>query len=945
MKRRVLCFLLSAVLLLSVMVSAVPSVSAANYMKSSDKLIALIKEFEGFSPKAEYDYGQYSIGYGTVCDPDDYPDGITETQADKLLRDHLAKYEKSVNTFVAKYSLSLKQHQFDALVSFTYNLGSSWMNNDTAIRKAVLDGAKGNEFIFAITQYCTAGADGVKTILPGLVNRRLGEANMYLNGKYEKVAPTYYKYVIFDNNIEEATSTVRIQGYDARINDVIRATPSKLGHTFLGWYTEAEGGEVVTTVGPKTTVSKLYGHWQKGSGEKDANGNLIGVKADYKYTAVSEQGVFDAPGGKQIDKIASGKTVEIVADHMDSKEIKWGKLSTGGWISIGKTGIQGAGATAQAVDLTIKITTNGVNVRKGPGTEFQSVAKLNYGKEITITHVQKGGKYTWGRYADGWVCLQYTNYDMVAYVEGEHSDEVTAVGVIVGTDKVNIRNYPGTDGTKIVGQYSKGEIVKVTLQYKVGNTIWCKTEKGWVSSMYMELTSVEDEPVETKPGETAPENDEKITAVGVIVGADKVRIRNLPGVNGTKIVGYYERGELITITLQQKVGNNIWGKTDKGWVSCYYVDLTPIDDESQLPPEVTKPEATEPKPTEPEATEPKPTEPGATEPSNPKPDVPQPDAGVIAIGTVDNCTALRVRAGTSTGYKQVDSLAAGTEVYIYEITTVGGQAWGRIGTGRWICLSYVDFEFVGFDQAETVDAVVANCYNVNVRVAPGTKYAMARTLPAGTRVKVAAVYVDKTITWAFTPYGWISVKYLTVVEDGTDIPGATEPGQGGTGSEPSNPGQGGTGSQPSNPGQGNQPGTGGTATTVRKIGTVTGTNTLRVRSAPGSNNKQVGTLKRGDKVIITETFKVGNTDWGKIGEGQWISLYYVKLSDDAVSENAFTKIVTADKLKIREQAGADKKQVGTYAKGTQVMVYETVQIGNATWGRTDKGWISLYYTK
>ena len=944
MKRRVLCFLLSAVLLLSVMVSAVPSVSAANLMKSSDKLIALIKEFEGFSSKAEYDYGQYSIGYGTVCNPDDYPNGITEAEADKLLRDHLAKYEKSVNNFVTKYSLTLKQHQFDALVSFTYNLGSSWMSNDTAIRKAVLEGAKGNEFIFAITQYCTAGVDGQKTILTGLVNRRLGEANMYLNGQYSKAAPTNYKYVIFENNIEEATSTVRIQGYDASVNDVIRATPSKLGYTFLGWYTKAEGGEVVTTVGPKTTVSKLYAHWQKGTGEKDEAGNLIGVAAEYKYVTVAEQGIFDAPNGKQTGKVAAGKTVEIVADYMDSGEIKWGKLSTGGWVSIGKTGIQGAGATAQAVDLTIKITTNGVNVRKGPGTEYQSVAKLNYGKEITITHVQKGGKYTWGRYADGWVCLQYTNYDMVSYVEGTDSDKITAVGVIVGTDKVNIRNYPGTDGTKIVGQYSKGEIVKVSLQYKVGNTIWCKTEMGWVSSVYMELTSIEDEPAETKPGETAPENEEKITAVGVIVGTDKVRIRNMPGVNGTKIVGYYERGELITITLQQKVGNNIWGKTDKGWVSCYYVDLTPINDESELPPAATEPKPTEPKPTEPkptepkptepEATEPKPTEPEATEPSTPKPDVPAIDADVIAIGVVDNCTTLRVRAGTSTNYKQVDSLAAGTEVYIYEITTVGGQAWGRIGTGRWICLSYVDFEFVGFDGVETVDAVVANCYNVNVRVAPGTKYAMARTLPAGTKVKVAAVYVDKTITWAFTPYGWISVKYLTVVEGGTDIPDSTEPGQGGTGS------------QPSTPGQGEQPGVGGTTgTAVRKMGTVTGTNTLRVRSAPGSNNKQVGTLKRGDKVIITETFKVGNTEWGKIGEGQWISLYYVNLSDDAVSENAFTKIVTADGLKIREQAGADKKQVGTYAKGTQVMVYETVQIGNATWGKTDKGWISLYYTK
>ena len=160
MKKRIISLLLTAVIVLSLVCVAAPSVSAASAMKTSEDGIALIKSFEGFSADLYPDNGNLTIGYGTsipAADAGKYQDGITETEADKLMREYLANYEKTVNAFIDKHSLQLKQHQFDALISFTYNLGTSWMNNTThTFTKAVISGATGNDFLFAITRWCKA---------------------------------------------------------------------------------------------------------------------------------------------------------------------------------------------------------------------------------------------------------------------------------------------------------------------------------------------------------------------------------------------------------------------------------------------------------------------------------------------------------------------------------------------------------------------------------------------------------------------------------------------------------------------------------------------------------------------------------------------------------------------------------------------------------------------
>ena len=94
-------------------------------MKISKEGLDLIKHFESFSPKAckcveteKY----YTIGYGHYG-PDVKPDDtMTKAQAEKLLKSDISSYEKKVDKYNKVYGFN--QNEFDALVSFCYNVGN-----------------------------------------------------------------------------------------------------------------------------------------------------------------------------------------------------------------------------------------------------------------------------------------------------------------------------------------------------------------------------------------------------------------------------------------------------------------------------------------------------------------------------------------------------------------------------------------------------------------------------------------------------------------------------------------------------------------------------------------------------------------------------------------------------------------------------------------------------
>ena len=106
-------------------------------LKTSPAGLAIIKKFEDFRAKPyRCPAGVATIGYGSTY----YADGkpvkltdapITEAQAQELLQATLAKYEACVNGAV---KMTINQNQFDALVSFTYNVGCSAFRNSTLLR-------------------------------------------------------------------------------------------------------------------------------------------------------------------------------------------------------------------------------------------------------------------------------------------------------------------------------------------------------------------------------------------------------------------------------------------------------------------------------------------------------------------------------------------------------------------------------------------------------------------------------------------------------------------------------------------------------------------------------------------------------------------------------------------------------------------------------------------
>jgi lysozyme len=98
--------------------------------------IDLIKRFEGLSPTVYICPAGYpTIGYGHVVKPDErqqFAGGITTEQAETLLRQDVQTAESAVLRLI---TVPLTDGQFDALVSFTFNLGAGALQRSTLRRK------------------------------------------------------------------------------------------------------------------------------------------------------------------------------------------------------------------------------------------------------------------------------------------------------------------------------------------------------------------------------------------------------------------------------------------------------------------------------------------------------------------------------------------------------------------------------------------------------------------------------------------------------------------------------------------------------------------------------------------------------------------------------------------------------------------------------------------
>ncbi len=140
-------------------------------MEFSDNGIDAIKRFEGFSPVPYPDAQGFSIGYGHFILPGENLTKIDRAQAETLLRQDARTASDAVNQFVG---VPLTQNQFDALVSFAYNVGVTAFKKSTLLREL-----NAGNYTSAAAQFARWNKSQGAT-LAALTQRRAAEARLFL---------------------------------------------------------------------------------------------------------------------------------------------------------------------------------------------------------------------------------------------------------------------------------------------------------------------------------------------------------------------------------------------------------------------------------------------------------------------------------------------------------------------------------------------------------------------------------------------------------------------------------------------------------------------------------------------------------------------------------------------------------------------------------------------
>ena len=392
---------------------------------------------------------------------------------------------------------------------------------------------------------------------------------------------------------------------------------------------------------------------------------------------------------------------------------------------------------------------------------------------------------------------------------------------------------------------------------------------------------------QTQPTETAPvvinENTGTVTSV--------LNIRSSPSTEAT-VIGTLYAGDKVEVSRREVVTGIDWAyiiAPESGWIVMEFVEMD-IPSQQPLQPDTSTPAGNNP-PVEEET-----------------------PANTTNIKAVVNANGLNIRSEASTDGKVQGAYNKGDVITILETK----NGWGRTNKG-WVKMEYVstnsttvggtdtnkdttntsnttNTNITGNGSTTVILKGIVKVTDLNLRSKGSTDGDRLGNLTYGARVEI----YEKSDNWGRTKDGWVCLDYI--YQDGT------------------------TGSKTAS-------------------GTITGTQ-LNIRSGPGKEYGSVGSYNAGDKVTILEQFAYNGTTWGCTNQG-WISMDYVDVSNSNSTETnddgSKNGTVIGNGLNIRSGAGADYPAVGTLNYGDRVTILEEKKVGDTTWGKTAKGWVSLDY--
>ena len=853
MKKRIVCVLLTLIMLVSLVPATALTASAAS-LKTSEAAITIMKKLAIFKKNCYQVPGtnEFRIGYGTICSekhkttykngkvensPDAGKHSITQAQADQALRKLILDLDAKVNSFASSNSLTLSQCQHDALVLFTFDVGDSWMSGSGVVRSAIVSKASTNDLLKAMSDWASDQDD---------FRRRKIEVNMYKNGIYSDVTPSSFGTVTYNPDAgtipQNGTGAYSVL-FDTTKTSAHIPSPTRSGYKFMGWYSAQYDGTLVPSLTGSYNGKTLWAGWQATSVTANNANDLSyvhGINETLKVSQLVSLDVYSIPTKKNVKPFRTinkdTATVTAIKDFIDDDGNRWCKLSAAGdgWVLLKSSG-QGGGNTEYTggkINVTVTVTNAYVNRRANDSASSALTGSYKAGTKLKI--VATNAAKTWGQVEEngvavGWVALMYTDwstvYDGSAPSDANNTTPI-ATATVTYNGYLNARSDPGVDN-KIVGGFAKDTTVNVFEIRTVNGHRWGRTSSGWICLTYTNVKML---------------TDKNVSDTGVLDYAFEVTLVN----SGSDLPTYAQPTTNSNNSDTIKAGTTGLKITNAAvadgliWVKAHWtVKETDKDGKTKV---IAKS--------------------GWATYSN---------FNLVPTKFTVVSDSLNIRKDAGSGNEFVFKLTKGVEVEVHEIKLVGEEIWGKIvgytpttGSGienydGWINLAsnYVKrsskIAIDGGTKAAIGTGTVVNADSVRIRITGALYGQVLGSINRGTKVAVLGekdgwYMIDYDVDNNKETDSWIYSQYLEVKM------GVVESGTGSTG---------------------------GTGTTQKTDGTGKGiiANTyagVNVRSGAGIANAIVGKILNGTEVTILEVKLVGAAKWGRVKQG-WICMDYVTM--------------------------------------------------------------------
>lgn len=854
MKKRIVCVLLTLIMLVSLVPATALTASAAS-LKTSEAAITIMKKLAIFKKNCYQVPGtnEFRIGYGTICSekhkttykngkvensPDAGKHSITQAQADQALRKLILDLDAKVNSFASSNSLTLSQCQHDALVLFTFDVGDSWMSGSGVVRSAIVSKASTNDLLKAMSDWASDQDD---------FRRRKIEVNMYKNGIYSDVTPSSFGTVTYNPDAgtipQNGTGAYSVL-FDTTKTSAHIPSPTRSGYKFMGWYSAQYDGTLVPSLTGSYNGKTLWAGWQATSVTANNANDLSyvhGINETLKVSQLVSLDVYSIPTKKNVKPFRTinkdTATVTAIKDFIDDDGNRWCKLSAAGdgWVLLKTSGQSNSGNTEYTggkINVTVTVTNAYVNRRANDSASSALTGSYKAGTKLKI--VATNAAKTWGQVEEngvavGWVALMYTDwstvYDGSAPSDANNTTPI-ATATVTYNGYLNARSDPGVDN-KIVGGFAKDTTVNVFEIRTVNGHRWGRTSSGWICLTYTNVKML---------------TDKNVSDTGVLDYAFEVTLVN----SGSDLPTYAQPTTNSNNSDTIKAGTTGLKITNAAvadgliWVKAHWtVKETDKDGKTKV---IAKS--------------------GWATYSN---------FNLVPTKFTVVSDSLNIRKDAGSGNEFVFKLTKGVEVEVHEIKLVGEEIWGKIvgytpttGSGienydGWINLAsnYVKrsskIAIDGGTKAAIGTGTVVNADSVRIRITGALYGQVLGSINRGTKVAVLGekdgwYMIDYDVDNNKETDSWIYSQYLEVKM------GVVESGTGSTG---------------------------GTGTTQKTDGTGKGiiANTyagVNVRSGAGIANAIVGKILNGTEVTILEVKLVGAAKWGRVKQG-WICMDYVTM--------------------------------------------------------------------